>query len=47
MKPSTEGIIRRVVPALMQKLRFLDKHVDELAKGKTMEKILRKEAAES
>ncbi len=27
---------------IMQKIRFLDKLVDELAKGKTMEKILRK-----
>lgn len=27
---------------LMQKLRYLDKLVDELAKGKAMEKILRK-----
>ncbi len=27
---------------LMQKLRYLDKMIDELAKGKTMEKILRK-----
>ena len=27
---------------LMQKIRFLDKLVDELAKGKSMEKILRK-----
>ena len=27
---------------LMQKIRYLDKMVDELAKGKTMEKILRK-----
>jgi len=26
----------------MQKIRYLDKLVDELAKGKTMEKILRK-----
>ncbi len=26
---------------LMQKIRWLDKLVDELAKGKTMEKILR------
>ena len=26
---------------LMQKLRYLDKLVDELAKGKAMEKILR------
>jgi len=30
----------RVYP-LMQKIRYLDKLVDELAKGKTMEKILR------
>lgn len=27
---------------LMQEIRFLDKLIDELAKGKTMEKILRK-----
>jgi len=27
---------------LMQKIRYLDKLVDELSKGKTMEKILRK-----
>ena len=27
---------------LMRKIRYLDKLVDELAKGKTMEKILRK-----
>jgi hypothetical protein len=27
---------------LMQKIRYLDKMIDELAKGKTMEKILRK-----
>lgn len=27
---------------LMQKVRYLDKLIDELAKGKTMEKILRK-----
>ncbi len=27
---------------LMQKIRYLDKLVDELAKGKSMEKILRK-----
>ena len=29
---------------LMMKIRFLDKLIDELAKGKTMEKILRTEA---
>ena len=28
---------------LMQKLRYLDKLIDELAKGKAMEKILRKQ----
>jgi hypothetical protein len=27
---------------LMQKIRYMDKLIDELAKGKTMEKILRK-----
>lgn len=27
---------------LMQKIRYLDKLIDELAKGKTLEKILRK-----
>ena len=27
---------------LMQKIRYLDKLIDELAKGKTMDKILRK-----
>ncbi|TJX60545.1 DUF2200 domain-containing protein, partial [Soehngenia saccharolytica] len=27
---------------LMQEIRYLDKLIDELAKGKTMEKILRK-----
>ena len=27
---------------LMQKLRYMDKLIDELAKGKAMEKILRK-----
>jgi len=26
----------------MQKIRYLDKLIDELAKGKSMEKILRK-----
>ena len=32
---------------LMQKIRYLDKLVDELAKGKTMEKVLREPAATS
>ena len=34
--------VEDVEDALMQKIRWLDKLVDELAKGKTMEKILRK-----
>ena len=34
--------VEDVEDPLMQKIRQLDKLVDELAKGKTMEKILRK-----
>jgi len=34
--------VEDVEDPLMQKIRYLDKLVDELAKGKTMEKILRK-----
>ena len=33
--------VEEIEDPLMQKLRYLDKLVDELAKGKTMEKILR------
>jgi hypothetical protein len=33
--------VETVEDPLMQKIRYLDKLVDELAKGKTMEKILR------
>lgn len=33
--------VEAVENPLMQKIRFLDKLVDELAKGKSMEKILR------
>jgi hypothetical protein len=33
--------VEEIEDKLMQKIRFLDKLVDELAKGKTMEKILR------
>lgn len=33
--------VENVADPLMQKIRWLDKLVDELAKGKTMEKILR------
>lgn len=34
--------VEEIKDKLMQKIRFLDKLVDELAKGKAMEKILRK-----
>jgi hypothetical protein len=34
--------VEEIEDNLMQKIRYLDKLVDELAKGKTMEKILRK-----
>ena len=33
--------IEEIQDPLMQKVRYLDKLIDELAKGKTMEKILR------
>ena len=35
--------VEEIEDKLMQKIRYLDKLVDELAKGKAMEKILRKE----
>jgi hypothetical protein len=34
--------VEEIEDKLMQKLRYLDKLIDELAKGKKMEKILRK-----
>ena len=34
--------VEEIEDKLMQKIRYLDKLVEELAKGKTMEKILRK-----
>src|SRR5204862_3129766 len=34
--------VEEIEDKLMQKIRYLDKLVDELAKGKQMEKILRK-----
>ena len=34
--------VEEIQDSLMQKIRYLDKLVDELAKGKAMEKILRK-----
>jgi hypothetical protein len=33
--------VQELEPGLMQEIRFLDKLVDELAKGRPMEKILR------
>lgn len=32
---------------LVQEIRYLDKLIDELAKGKTMDKILRKQVIEN
>ncbi|HOW41720.1 MAG TPA: DUF2200 domain-containing protein [Bacteroidales bacterium] len=34
--------VEEIEDSLMQKIRYLDKLIDELAKGKTMERILRK-----
>jgi hypothetical protein len=33
--------VEEIADPLMQKIRYLDKLIDELAKGKAMEKILR------
>jgi hypothetical protein len=33
--------VEEIEDPLMKKIRYLDKLIDELAKGKTMEKILR------
>lgn len=42
IKGSICGIkVQDIADPLMQKIRWLDKLVDELAKGKTMDKILR------
>lgn len=35
--------LEEIKDPLMREIRYLDKLIDELAKGKTMEKILRKE----
>ena len=35
--------VEEIEDKLMQKIRYLDKLIDELAKGKKMDKILRKE----
>lgn len=34
--------VEEIEDPIMQKVRYLDKLIDELAKGKAMEKILRK-----
>jgi hypothetical protein len=39
--------VEEVADPLMQEIRYLDKLVDELAKGKAMEKILRQPASAS
>lgn len=38
--------VEEIKEPLMQEIRYLDKLVDELAKGKAMEKILRKQEGE-
>ncbi len=38
--------VEEIEEPLMQKIRYLDKLVDELAKGRPMEKVLRKDAAD-
>ncbi len=44
IKGSICGIrVEEIEDSTMQEIRYLDKLVDELAKGKTMDKILRKE----
>ena len=43
MKGSICGVkVEQIEDPLMQEIRYLDKLMDELAKGKAMEKILRK-----
>jgi hypothetical protein len=39
--------VEEVADPLMQKIRYLDKLIDELAKGKTMDKILRQSVVQS
>lgn len=39
--------VEEIEDPLMQKIRYLDKLIDELAKGKTMQKILRQDMVES
>ena len=40
-KGRTQDEVDRVICWLMRKIRYLDKLVDELAKGKPIEKVLR------
>ena len=42
IKPEDGIKVELIEDPLMQNIRYLDKLVDELAKGKAMEKILRK-----
>jgi hypothetical protein len=39
--------VEEIAEPLMREIRYLDKLVDELAKGKSMEKIMRKEGGEA
>ena len=34
--------LEKVMPLIVQEIRYLDKLIDELAKGKSMDKILRR-----
>lgn len=44
IKGSVCGVrVENIEEPLMQEIRYLDKLIDELAKGKSMEKILRKQ----
>ena len=48
LRKSIKGVIcgvriEEIKEPIMREIRYLDKLIDELAKGKTMEKILRKE----
>ena len=39
---STAGQVEEIEDPLMQKIRYLDKLVDELARGKAMDAVLRR-----
>ncbi len=38
------GTVESITDPLMQKIRYLDKLVDDLARGKSMDKVLRVDA---